>query len=67
MAYKNYSRVKLVSDKYKGEGAPSGSIGYIIEVYPDGNYEVEFSGPNGVSYAQIVAAENELEPSPEPG
>jgi len=41
-------------------------MGYVIEVYPDGNYEVEFSDPNsGVSIAQIVASEAELEAAPE--
>ncbi len=65
MAHENYSRVRLISDQYRDQGAAKGSIGYIIEVYPDGNYEIEFSGQNGVSIAQIVAAENDLELLPE--
>lgn len=62
-----YSRVMLVSDDHKGDGAARGMIGYIIEVYDDGHYEVEFSDSSGTTIAQIVASENELVSSPEPG
>lgn len=37
------------------------AIGYIIEVYPDHAYEVEFCDTNGVTVAQIVAQQDELE------
>jgi len=57
----NYSRVKLLTDKFQSEGVKSGDIGYVIEVYGDHNYEVEFSNDHGITIAQIVAHENELE------
>lgn len=59
----NYSRVRLLTDKYQPEGAARGDIGYIIETYPDGAYEVEFSDTNGITFAQIVARLEELQPA----
>lgn len=56
----NYSRVRLLTDKYLTEGAHTGDLGYVIETYPDGAYEVEFSDSSGISFAQIVANEEEL-------
>jgi hypothetical protein len=58
----NYIRVRLKTNKYQLEGASAGDLGYIIEVYPDGGYEVEFSDENGTTFAQIVAREDELQP-----
>ena len=61
-----YARVVLQSDRFVEQNAKRGMMGYVIEVYPDGNYEVEFSDPNsGVSIVQIVASEAELEAAPE--
>ena len=55
---KLYSRVKLCTNKYSSEGITIGAIGYIIESYDDGNYEVEFSNKEtGETIAQIVVAE----------
>ena len=55
-----YSRVRLLVDRYQGEGADVGAFGYIIEVYPEGNYEVEFSDSEGITYAQLVVTEQEI-------
>lgn len=61
-----YSRVILQTDRFSEQNARRGMVGYVIEVYPDGNYEVEFSDPaTGISIAQIVAAESELQADPE--
>lgn len=60
----NYSRVLLLTDKYQSEGAHCFDVGYVIEVYPESKYEVEFSGPDGVTTAQIVADGNELQLAP---
>ncbi len=57
----NYSRIRLISDNYKDEGVPENSIGYIIETYDDGAYEVEFSEPDGTTIALLVLRESELE------
>ena len=57
----NYSRVRLQTEKYAPLGAAIFDIGYIIETYPNGDYEVEFSDKSGMTTAQIVAREEELE------
>lgn len=57
-----YSRVRLLTDKYKDEGVLKGHIGYIIEVYGEGNYEVEFSdSQTGITIAQFVALDEDME------
>ena len=69
---KNYSRVRLQTEKYMSLGVSIFDVGYIIETYPNGDYEVEFSDASGKSTAQIVAAEDELQlaeeihPAPKP-
>lgn len=70
---KNYSRVRLLTDKYVPNGAPRGAVGSVIETYDNGAYEVEFADEDGIDYAQIVACEAELhvegpdeEPNKEP-
>ena len=59
--FENYSRVRLQTDNYQSEGARCFDVGYVIEVYPDNKYEVEFSDANGTSFAQIVAQEGEIQ------
>lgn len=41
-------------------------LGYVIEAYPDGGYEVEFSDSEGVTIAQVVVREHEIAATPEP-
>nr|WP_320010909.1 DUF4926 domain-containing protein [uncultured Desulfobulbus sp.] len=61
-----YSRVKLVTDKYEDEGGHRGMIGYIIEVYGEGYYEVEFSDAStGTTLAQLVVSQEDLVLFPE--
>jgi len=51
-----YSYIELLTDKYQNDGVSKGSRGYIIEIYdPLEAYEVEFSRPNGETYATVVA------------
>lgn len=62
MTFEIYQRVRLVTDRFAStDRVTTGAIGYIIEVYPDGNCEVEFSDEDGITYAQIVANPDELE------
>ena len=62
-----YSRVRLVDDKYVKDGASEGALGYVIEVYEDGSYEVEFSDPErGCTFAQLVVFPDDVIESPEP-
>ena len=60
MSIKNYSKVTLLTDRYVDEGVQSGSIGYVIEVYQGDKYEVEFSGGDGITIAQIVVSGHEI-------
>jgi len=60
---KNYSRIRLTTNRYKYENLPRGSVGYIIETYDDKEYEVEFSDKDGITIAQIVLKESEIEPA----
>jgi hypothetical protein len=55
----------MLTDAYLDENAPAGAVGYIIEVYPDNHYEIEFSNENGITLAQIVARGDEIELYPE--
>ena len=53
-------------DKFAAEGARRGMLGYVIEVYGDGNYEVEFSDQRtGVTLAQFVVGEDDVVVAPE--
>lgn len=61
MRIPNYSRVRLLTDKYREQGARQNAIGYVIEVYADGEYEVEFSDANGNTVAQFAVRVNEIE------
>ena len=62
---KNYTRIKLTTNKYEHEGVYVGMLGYIIELYHDGKYEVEFSDTNGITVAQLVLDESDFVVSPE--
>lgn len=58
---KPYDRVRIVTARYEGEGAPLGSVGYVIEEYDDGHVEVEVSDTNGSTVAQFVARQEDVE------
>lgn len=60
MTIDNYSRVKLITDAYVAEGVGMGTVGYVIEVYPNDKYEVEFSDQNGITIALILLAADEI-------
>lgn len=57
----NYSRVRLLTEKFQASGAALFDVGYIIEVYSDGDYEVEFSDKDGTTTAQIVVREEDIQ------
>ena len=58
---KEYTRVVLTTDRLATQGARRGMVGYIIEVYGDGNYEAEFSDEaTGITLAQVVVHETDL-------
>lgn len=61
MTLENYSRVVLLTDRYKAEGVSTGAVGYIIEIYEDGAYEVEFSDQEGITIALFAVQPDEVE------
>lgn len=60
MSIKLYSRVQFIGSTKDYSDLRSGDIGYVIERYEDGNYEVEFSNPDGSTRVQTVIPENYL-------
>lgn len=52
-----YSRVIYVGPNNLYDCIESNDVGYIIEDYGDGNYEVEFSDADGSTRAQSVIPE----------
>lgn len=57
-----YDKVRLITARFETvDGVLKGALGYVIEIYEDGNCEVEFSDSEGVTYAQIVAKPEEIE------
>jgi hypothetical protein len=57
---KLYAQVKLLTDKY--DILDFGATGYIIEIYENDMYEVEFSNPQtGETIAQIVIPSGDIE------
>lgn len=61
MSLSIYSRVRYVGPVNVIEQINPGDVGYIIEDYSDGNYEVEFSAPDGTTRALVVIAGSDLE------
>ncbi|WP_354678909.1 DUF4926 domain-containing protein [Cupriavidus plantarum] len=49
-----YNRVRYVGREDAHDGLSVGDIGYVIEDYGDGNYEVEFSNADGTTRVQAV-------------
>jgi hypothetical protein len=62
---KPYDRVQVVTSRLEGEGAPQGTIGYVIEEYDDGSLEVEVSGADGATFAQFVVRQEDVDLTPE--
>lgn len=59
--FDKYTRVRLETDRYQAKGVSRGDLGYVIEVFPGGNYEIEFSRPDGTTFAQITAKETDIQ------
>lgn len=55
-----YSQVILSTSRFQCEGLEPGIIGYVLECYPDGNFEVEFSDENGITIDVVVVTEYEI-------
>ena len=57
----SYDRVRLMTGVFESSGAALSDVGYRVEVYDDGGYEVEFSDADGITKAQTVAYEKDLQ------
>jgi len=55
-----YGRVRFVGPVKDHPGLCIGDIGYIIEDYENGNYEVEFSNSDGSTRVQAVITGSHL-------
>ncbi|PWU29944.1 hypothetical protein DK254_07305 [Pseudomonas sp. RW407] len=56
-----YSRIRYIGPSGLYDGVKVNDVGYIIEDYDDGNYEVEFSDADGSTRAQSVIPEDFLQ------
>ena len=63
-----YRKVKITTDRFRTEGVPAGTIGWIIEIHEDQAgpaYEVEIIDNEGHTLALVVPRNGELELLPE--
>lgn len=61
MNFSTYHEVIYVGPAGLIEKVNPGDMGYIIEDYGGGNYEVEFSDPDGTTRAMAVISSSRLE------
>jgi hypothetical protein len=59
-----HDRVEVISDRLLNEGAPRGTIGYVIERWRDGALEIEVMHPDGSTAVQFVAQPSDLRHAP---
>lgn len=58
---KVYDKIKITSSDHEFEKVYPGMIGYILEEYSDGRYEVEFSDEiTGETIAFLVLKESDM-------
>lgn len=61
-----FQRMTVITDAYAADGISDGDTGYIIELYEDA-CEIEFSRPDGTTYAQRAIPFAALKPFDETG
>ncbi len=61
MPFESLTPVRLLTDRYRAQGVPAGSVGVVLDVYDDG-YEVEFSRQDGTTIAWFAVQADELAP-----
>jgi hypothetical protein len=63
---RQYDRVRVVTSRFEGVGVFAGVYGYVVETYPDGEFEVEVSDPGtGETVALVTARPGEVEAADE--
>ncbi len=55
-----YSRVQIVTDRYRSDGVPCGTVGIILDVYDNEAYEVEFFDDDGTSITFFSVQRDEV-------
>ena len=64
MTLPQFSSILLLNDDHLAEGVRRGGLGVILDVYEDGEYEVEFSREDGSIIAWFAVRPDEVEPAP---
>jgi len=56
-----HDRVRIISSGFESQGIGPGTDGFVIDLYDDGNFEVEVSDPlTGETVAQFVATPSDV-------
>ena len=58
---KQFQKVRLITDKYINDGIKKGDEGFILEVYDENNFEVEFSDSNGITIVLCSFKKEDIE------
>jgi hypothetical protein len=61
MSLSQFSSVRLLSDEHVDQGVARGAVGVILDVYETGDYEVEFSRPDGTTISWFSVHPEEVE------
>ena len=56
-----YDRIRVLTARFDANGVSVGLEGYVVDEYGDGCLEIEFSNPDGSTFAQIVARRVDLQ------
>lgn len=57
---KQFDKVMVLNNKYIKYGVNKGDIGFIIDILSESEYDVEFSRPDGTTYALCIINSNDL-------
>jgi hypothetical protein len=53
--------VRIITSRFADQGAPAGTIGYVIDEHADGGIEVEVSASDGTTIAWFGAKQEDVE------
>jgi hypothetical protein len=62
MSLPQFSSIRLLNDEHIDQGVLRGAVGVILDVYETGDYEVEFSRPDGTTISWFAVHPDEVEP-----
>lgn len=61
MSLPQFASVRMLNDDHLQDGVARGAVGVILDVYEDGDYEVEFSREDGSTIAWFAVGPEEVE------